>query len=209
MFSMMLYIQAELESGWALHLEAVKEMIPLFFAAGHINYACYALYCLYSIESMPASVYKHFIKGEHMMHHTTGVFAGMSSEMAIETIYMRHRHSEWNWITSITLKPETVKTQAYSRHICMKLLQISIDCMEVMFQSTNCCTQKCLQHALKHMWKTENAFHDKLTSSIDPLDCERHPSGLINIVTFKIIMSPYINVDRATAIGKEQMPKFE
>ena len=40
----MKYIRAEREADWALHLDTVKEIIPLFFAAGHTHYARYALY---------------------------------------------------------------------------------------------------------------------------------------------------------------------
>ena len=36
---MLIFISAEQEGEWALHLWAVNEMIPYFFAAGHIHYA--------------------------------------------------------------------------------------------------------------------------------------------------------------------------
>ena len=45
-FIMMLFVRAEREADWLLHLWAVKAMIPYFFAAGHINYARYGLYYL-------------------------------------------------------------------------------------------------------------------------------------------------------------------
>jgi len=35
----MLYVRAEREADWPLHIQAMKFMIPYFFAAGHINYA--------------------------------------------------------------------------------------------------------------------------------------------------------------------------
>ena len=35
--TMMKYIRAERESDWLLHIQAVNDMIPLFFAAGHHN----------------------------------------------------------------------------------------------------------------------------------------------------------------------------
>ncbi len=61
-FNMVLYIHAEHEFDWALHLETVKEMIPLFSAAGHINYAHYALYYLHLMESMNANICKPVMK---------------------------------------------------------------------------------------------------------------------------------------------------
>ena len=38
-FIMMRFIRAEREGNWPLHLHATWEMLPYFFAAGHVNYA--------------------------------------------------------------------------------------------------------------------------------------------------------------------------
>ena len=38
------YVQTKQEADWTLHLTTVREMIPLFFTAGHMNYARYALH---------------------------------------------------------------------------------------------------------------------------------------------------------------------
>ena len=40
---MLIFIRAELEGEWALHLWAVNGMLPYFFVAGHIYYARYGL----------------------------------------------------------------------------------------------------------------------------------------------------------------------
>ena len=40
---MMMYLRAEREAEWSLYLWAVEQMIPYFFAAGHVNYARYGL----------------------------------------------------------------------------------------------------------------------------------------------------------------------
>ena len=45
-FHMLKYIRAEREADWALHLAAVCDMMPLFFAAGHTNYARFGMYYL-------------------------------------------------------------------------------------------------------------------------------------------------------------------
>ena len=50
---MMLFVRAEREGDWPLHLWAVKEMLPYFFAACHCNYARYATYYLHSMEKSP------------------------------------------------------------------------------------------------------------------------------------------------------------
>ena len=103
-FLMMTYIRAERESDWNLHLTAVEAMIPLFFAAGHVNYARYSLYYLLSMSALPDDVKEHFAKGEHTMHHNPGIFNGLWSDMAIETTFMRYGHSK-KGIVGITLQP--------------------------------------------------------------------------------------------------------
>ena len=55
-FIMLLFVRAERETDWPLHLWAVKEMLPYFFAAGHCNYARYATYYLHSMEKLPKKV---------------------------------------------------------------------------------------------------------------------------------------------------------
>jgi len=39
----MMYVRAEREADWPLHLAAVALMLPYFFAAGHVDYARYGL----------------------------------------------------------------------------------------------------------------------------------------------------------------------
>ena len=50
---MMVYVRAEQEADWPLHILAKKFMKPYFFVAYHINYAHYGLYYLRSMESLP------------------------------------------------------------------------------------------------------------------------------------------------------------
>ena len=45
-FNIMKYVRAEREADRCLHLACVSEMMPLFFAASHCNYASYGLYCI-------------------------------------------------------------------------------------------------------------------------------------------------------------------
>ena len=72
-FIMMMYVRAEREGDWPLHLVAVKQMLPYFFAAAHVNYARYGLYYLGSMESLGPEEISKFMKREHVMH-TSHVF---------------------------------------------------------------------------------------------------------------------------------------
>ena len=50
-------------------------------------------------------------------HINGGIYNRILSNMAIETTFMRYGHSQGD-IGGITLKPETLKTWAYSLLIC-------------------------------------------------------------------------------------------
>ena len=104
----MMFVRAEHEGGWPLHLATYKQMLPYLFAAGHVTYARYVLCYLREVERLPQEVLSHFTKGEHVMHHSAGLWNGIWSDMMSETTYMRYGHAP-GAIVSITLKPETLK----------------------------------------------------------------------------------------------------
>lgn len=83
-------------------------MFPLLFAVGHTHYARYASYEIRSIEGLLDVVAKKFLKGEHTMHHKTGLCNDLWNDMAIGTTYMRYDHRR-SGIIGITLKPDTLK----------------------------------------------------------------------------------------------------
>ena len=65
---MMLYIRAEREGYWSLHLETVKQMMIYFYASGHVNYARYGLFYLRSMEKLPVEIRDRFMKYENMSY---------------------------------------------------------------------------------------------------------------------------------------------
>ena len=81
---MMSFVRAEQEGDWPLHLWAVKEMLPYFFAASNVKYARYGLYYLWSMEKLPKDILAHFMKGEHVMRHKPGVWNAIWSDMYIK-----------------------------------------------------------------------------------------------------------------------------
>ena len=90
----------------------MEAMLPSFYAADHYNYARDGLIYLKSMKSLPENVRKHFIKGEHTVQHTPGVFSGIWTDMAIETSYMRFGHCASSGFVGQAMKPETMKTWA-------------------------------------------------------------------------------------------------
>ena len=102
---MMLYVRAEWEADWPLHLYVVKEMLPYFFAVGHQNYARYGTYYLRSMEKLPKNVLVHFIKGLHVMRLKPGIWNAVWSDMFIESTFMRYGHGAGG-IIGMILKPD-------------------------------------------------------------------------------------------------------
>ena len=180
-FLMMLFVRAERESDWPLHLVAVKRMLPYFFASGHVNYARYGLYYLRSMESLQGEELSMFIRGEHVMHHVPGLWNGIWSDMYTETAFMRYGHGSGG-IIGITLKPETLKTWALGLHVCCQLEQdtVNLSCNE---------QDKCqLNHKeeAKSRIKSNRADRENLSKKlelcIDPLDHASYPPSILNIV---------------------------
>ncbi|KAK5922319.1 hypothetical protein CgunFtcFv8_019592 [Champsocephalus gunnari] len=209
-FTIMQYIRAEREADWPLHLATVKEMMPLFYTAAHFNYARYGLYYLRAIEEMPEEVREHFMKGQHTMHHRSGLFNGIWSDMAIETTFMRYGHGQ-NGIIGITLRPETLKTWAYSMQACNKVVE-NLDSMRD-HEQQKCPSQTHHKEEMKARMKSDGEdrkhLREKLELCIDPLNNDQHPEGLLNIVTGKVVDHPSVNVDKAVELGTKQMETFE
>ena len=67
-------------------------MLPYMFAPVHLDRARYGLYYLRNMQAMPLDIWKQFMKGEHTMHHNSLSSSGVSSDMFIESNYMRYGH---------------------------------------------------------------------------------------------------------------------
>ena len=179
---MMLFVRAERESDWPLHLVAVKRMLPYFFASGHVNYARYGLYYLRSMESLQGEQLSMFMRGERVMHHVPGLWNGIWSDMYIETTFMQYGHGPGG-IIGITLKPETLKTWALGLHVCCQLEQdtVNLSCNE---------QDKCqlnYKEEAKSKIKSDRADRENLSKKLElciyPLNHVSHPPSILNIVS--------------------------
>ena len=94
-------------------------MHPYYFAAGRANYARAVSPYLMSIECLPVDMFKGLVEGNHVMRHKKGIWNGISSDMFIESTFMRYGHSKTG-VIGTTLKSETTKVWALSRHVCGK-----------------------------------------------------------------------------------------
>ena len=206
-FIMMMYIRAEREGDWGLHLVAVKAMIPYFFSAGHFNYARYGLYYLRSMEAMPVNCRDQFIKGEHTMHHIPGNWNGIWSDMYIETTFMRYGHGK-RGIIGVTLKPETLKIWSLSLHICSRLEQDLVCLTEPTDNGKQDKHKEESKGRIDSDMLDRDSIRRKLQECIDPMSPDHHPPELVNIVLGKVAQET-VNAHRAVEIGSNQMKEFE
>ena len=204
---MIIYVRVEREAEWSLRLWAMQQMIPYFFAAGHVNYARYGLYYLRSMERLPENVLKRFLNGEHVMRHNPGVWNGIWSDMFIETTFMRYGEGPVG-LVGVTLKPSTIKRWTLSLHTNSRV-ESDIDEMRHLQGTREATTHKEeMPSRMASDAKDRGSIQQKLEICIDPLNSDNHPDGIVNIVTGRIAPDA-VNVDNSVAMGKEQMKQFE
>ena len=205
----LLYVRAEREGEFALHLYVCRKMMPNFFAAGHVNYARYGLCYLRSMERLSGNVLQKFMAGEHVLRHQAGIFNGIWSDMAIETTYMKVGKGPSGMI-GMTTNDRSVSIWANSHHFCGELLT------ELEHQRTRGQESPDMKHKEEGKGRINSDSEDrlKIRTAIDkcihPLDIDSHASSeiLVNIYTGEESESS-TNVHNALTIGKEQMTLFE
>lgn len=206
-FIMMLYIRAERESDWPLHLDAVQQMLPYFFASGHVNYARYGTYYLQSMQNLPPDVQEKFMKGLHVMHHNPGFWNGIWSDMYIETTFMRYGHSHGG-IIGITLQPETLKTWALGLYIRSRLVEDIVHMTDPDCDAVQEKHKEEMRSRIKADAADRTVIREKVELSIDPFDAHTEANKIVNIVSGRVA-PPAVNVDQAHDIGLQQMKRFE
>ncbi|KAJ8414824.1 hypothetical protein AAFF_G00023470 [Aldrovandia affinis] len=86
------FLRAECIGNWALHLEAISEMLPFMAASGHNLYTKSAwIYVqrMCKLQVDHPDVYKRFGEGFHVVRRSDRVWAGLSVDLVIEPVLMR------------------------------------------------------------------------------------------------------------------------
>ena len=84
----MLYVRAEREGEFALHLDVCKKMLPYFSAACHWNYARDGVAYVQMMENLPGYVLNPLMKREHVVRLQEVLWNLILMDMAIESTYM-------------------------------------------------------------------------------------------------------------------------
>ncbi len=122
METLKLFIRAERTGNWSLHLVVVGEMLNLFAATGHINYAKSSRLYLQLMRELPTDhpwLYECFIKqGFHAVRRSSRYWAGLWTDLIIEQVLMRSIKSRGG-LTRGRGITESVRLQwVYSLHKC-------------------------------------------------------------------------------------------
>ena len=199
----LLYIRAEREGEWALHLAAVEKMLPYFFAAGHPNYALYATYYLNDMYGLSEVVTRKFriscnMQTLHVARNSTGFFNGIWSDMLIETTYMKFGRSPGG-LVGVTLKPKSVIIWAYSFH---KISTMTKELKEITDTSNR--EGKHKEEYKGRMKSDRIKIRKKLSGCINPLTetGDKFSDGIVNIESGKVTASSQTNVHNLKQIGE-------
>ena len=123
-------------------------------------------------------------------------------------ICMRYGHGQAG-IIGITLKPETIKTWALSRHTCSQLVEdiaaLRGESDENRFQTSH---KEEANARIESDKKDREELKCKLDLCIHPLMPEIHPPKLVN-VTNGALAVPEVNVSQAISISHNQLIELE
>ena len=203
----MLYIRAEREGEFALHLYVCNQMLPYFFAARHWNYARDGVAYVRMMGKLPDVLLDKFMRGEHVIHLKQGIWNGIWSDMGIETTYMKIGKGP-SGLIGVTTNTRSATIWANGHHLCGEVLT---DLKGLRDGNQN----KGAAHKEegKGRMKSDQADRDKLrttlASCIHPLKVDVHdPIKLVNIYTGEEECEKS-NVERLIEIGKNQLADFQ
>ena len=130
-----LFIRAERTGNWNMHLVATSQMLNLFAATGHNNYAKSSRLYLQLMNDLPKShpwLFNQFMSnGYHTIRRSNKFWGGISTDFAIEQILMRTLKSR-SGLTRGRGFTESVRILwIYSMHRCAGIHQFMSDFTEL------------------------------------------------------------------------------
>ncbi len=113
-----MFIRAEREGKYGLHMYCLTRMLPYFFAAGHWNYARHITWHLIEFQTqMDEEALAVFYTGHHVCRHMDGTWNGVFADQFGEQTYIRYGKAKGG-LVGLTLSPDQVARWILSYHIC-------------------------------------------------------------------------------------------
>jgi hypothetical protein len=206
---MLEFVRAEREGDWPLHLHAVEEMLPYFFASSHVNYARYGLYYLRSMQRLHPTLLKKFMAGEHVMRHQDGFWNAIWSDLFIETTYMRYGHGPAGIVGS-TLNESTLAIWALSHSTCAQVMN-DLEAMKDGEEQRVVTSHKEERHTrIKADTADRMKIREAVSTCIDVFESGEHPVvGIVDIFSGRVVDDAALNVHNSLQIGTSQWLEYE
>jgi hypothetical protein len=113
-----MFVRAEREGNYILHMYCMTRMVPYFFAAGHWNYARYITWHLIEfMTQLDEEALAMFYMGHHVCRHRNGIWNSVFSDQFGEQTYIRHGKAKGG-LVGMTLSPDQLSRWVLSYHIC-------------------------------------------------------------------------------------------
>ncbi len=195
-----MFLKAERTGNWALHLQAVHDMLPYFAASGHNLYAKSAHIYLQMMQELPQThpdVYKSFNEGYHVVRRSDRYWAGLSSDLTIEQVLMRSLK------TSGGLTRGTGMTET-QRNVWLLSLPSRAHVNEVMQQFSGVQYETSEQH--KEVGKARQCRDVNDTLAILSYLMERSPFSsdlVLRSIATGMTSESSVNVDMSKAVGQK------
>ena len=212
-----LFVRAERQADWLLHLYCLRRMLPYFFVADHNNYAKYITWHLLEVSAgLPEDAQNIFLTGEHVCCHKNGTWNAVFSDQFGEQTYIRYGKAKGG-LVGLTLSSEHVARCVLFHHTC-NLVSSKMDKMylNVAGQAREFSKQGTVQKSTyKETGKNRKELDaqdrmkisEKLRLYTNPMEaCSEHK--LFNIINGKIA-SEKTNVHNALQIGEAMLSKFK
>ena len=212
-----LFVHAERQADWLLHLYCLRRMLPYFFVANHNNYAKYITWHLLEVSAgLPEDAQNIFLTGEHVCRHKNGTWNAVFSDQFGKQTYIRYGKAKGG-LVGLTLSSEQVARCVLFHYTC-NLVSSKMDKMylNVAGQAREFSKQGTVQKSThKETGKNRKKLgaqdrmkiSEKLRLYTNPMEaCSEHK--LFNIINGKIV-SEKTNVHNALQIGEAMLSKFK
>ena len=203
-----LFLRAEREGDWLLHLYSLKRMVPYFFAASHLNYARYISWHLQDMAtSLPDTILTSFLCGEHVCRHSDGVWNSVFMDQFGEQTYIRYGKSKGGLVGK-SLSSDQVSEWILSHHLCntMSLLMDGIYEEPTKDDAKTSAHKEEGDNRRRLDAADRNKIREELKQHANPV-CSEPNERLSNIVNGRLAPEE-VNVDDALAIGHGMAQKF-
>ena len=211
------FIRAERNAIWSLHINALSDMLPYFFAYDRINYARWASVYLSDMKSLPitaSNVYNEFINGNHPIKRAAGTFNQVWTYLALEQSVNRDSKVKGG-IVGFTQQKDTVNRWLLTAHTranivsSVKTMCETNDCVSDRENGTN--IKECGNARLGRDEDDVQKLLGVLTEQmLNPFDTDQHKTDLIMNLATGVTSTDEVSKDLGTAsnVGKACFEKF-